>query len=675
MIATARHTGPATAILLALVLLPACASSDPDGSADASRSVQTDSPATGDTSGSVAASSTLAPSDPTTTAPPTTATPVTATPAGPVGLVGGRVGLGRMLDLAIAPDESLLVGAGYHHLWLIELPSMETTVIDLGDDVAPSVAFDPTGTHFAVGLGSGSIQLWDTVSRSLVRTLPDVHDEWANNLAFSADGTRLGSVEQRPQFITSETVVVMDVATGESVAEIDDVVASELLLDQNGGVLIGHGSKSLVAWDLASGDEVYRFDFPDDRDRPSSTDIDLDDDGSTLFVLRGRGQPLQSYDTTTWTGPVDLTEPDDAFVDSMEFDNDQLLIFEDTSATTRSTNGTLIGEPFEIVEPPIESGDSDAVALAGDTVAVLLRDGHDLVVYDLAEHQMISSTAVSSQRVESVSFDSTGEQLFLHHSDDALTWWVLSANKAQLTARVNDVSRAQFTDDGSIVAATRFSSDGPRELLDLGTGDVAIADYENRASSTFVYDADLGLYASRTENETVLYDAADGQIVQEIVAAGAPDLLALHPDGSHLAQITGTTLQMWEIETGAIVVEQSFPRLEPIVEFAAGQVWVMTGDDEGAQQLASFDLPDGAATTSIDLGNTDDVFVLSSDGRRAAVLMGNSLAHVFDTDTGEVIQEVRATSATADIAITPDGSMLAMAGTSGTALLVPLPAG
>ena len=245
-------------------------------------------------------------------------------------LLAGHVS--TVVSAAPSPDSSQLATGGYDgtvKLWDID-PGYELLTIAAHEEPAYDIAFTPDGTRLASVGFDGGAKLWDTKTGLLVQSLPlDGAPAPLSSLALSPDGNKLAAggwdgtlylaqIEaNEPDFVLPAhqgpiidlvyspdgkqvataswdgSAVIWDAATGEAIKHVSSqdpagvvLMVSGVAFSPDGAFLFyGGDANDIRQWDLASGNEVQRF----DSEGMDTYGIAVSPDGKLLAMGRQDG--------------------------------------------------------------------------------------------------------------------------------------------------------------------------------------------------------------------------------------------------------------------------------------------------------------------------------------------------------------------------------------------------
>ncbi len=657
------------AMIIVSAVLAACGGDDPDPT-----STPTAIP-----------TATNSPTPAATATPTATFTPAfTPTPVPPprANVSGQRIGLGHIYDLDLSPDGTLIVAGGAYRIWLKDTADLSSApeIIDLGTDVAADVTFSPDGSLFAAGMKSGNIQVWDTATHELLYTLAGVHERWANHLAISPDNQHIASVLQQPRSIRFEPLHVVDIASGETVFSLDEVQVRDLAFSPDGTLLAGiEASTDAVLWDAATGDEVHRTQIVDEN---GHGELAFSEDGATLFVYHDR-RVLSALDVKNPGELVDLVDDDELVltpVQHMAYAGDSIFVSGFEGSVTRfDVANSQSAESITMVDEATYGWVTGKIDTGGNVLMVFLSSGEYILLYDIEAGAEIGIMTMSAPGVAEIVTDQTGERLLVRHvvggtisnmGGNGLLWDV-SGDSPVLLDRYNSILRPRFDADGNMFGITRDENERPT-LFNLST-DETIIEGTSDFGSHYVYRPDAGLLANRhIDRGTYVYNYLTGEYVQEFATEGV-DELVMSPDAAYLAQTYELTVNVWEIDSGESVFEQTFGHLEEALILTESGFWILAGDDRENTRLLGYEFGSDTPVIDILVGRTEGDLAISPDGTIGVVAKQQALLQVYDLASGERVQELfNDFFVITDFTFTPDGEHLAIGDGSGDVTLVAL---
>jgi WD40 repeat protein len=164
-----------------------------------------------------------------------------------------RLGYGKPEEVAVAPDANS-----------VAIAMSAGVIIFRGDELlrwidpqgwATSVQFSLDGTLLAIGLKSGEIQLWDWKNERLATRLTG-HQDKINRILFSRSGLLYSAS-------TDHHIMVWNLASGKSIKDINahSKAVNDIAVTSDGQILVSCSDDRLIrVWDLASGQKLYQLD-------------------------------------------------------------------------------------------------------------------------------------------------------------------------------------------------------------------------------------------------------------------------------------------------------------------------------------------------------------------------------------------------------------------------------
>jgi WD40 repeat protein/class 3 adenylate cyclase len=544
--------------------------------------------------------------------------------------------------VAVAPDGARFVttAGGGATLWDAETLERVSTLRAGTDLFLNGVAFDPTGRRLATTGEAGHLRLWDVATGELVDDISVGEALWG--VAFDATGERVAAT------LRNGTVVVWDTATGRELQTLHgpkDLPFRSFgwsptpAFSPDGTLLAGGGwGKTGVVWDLGSGAIEAVLEGHDWE----VSDIEFSPDANVVATT-GPDGTVRLWDTATWS-------------------------------SSNTFSGTT-AEQYALAFSP-----------DGSTIATGGADG-TAVVWDLPTGEQLMRLAGHGAAIFGVAFTPDGSTLLTSSADATTRLWevTVEGEREWLTVRGPALR----------LGGVEFSPDGSTFAVPMPAAGVRI------------------------------HDTQTGKVVIELTGHGAPLWdLAFSPDGRLLAGSPGTgvpsatggarTVPVWDLASGEIVaVLDGHEKQVSAVEFdpsgerviTAGydgvlRVWrtgswndpaeelVVDGDaygleftSDGRYLVAGFGLDgylsilDGTTLENVATINAhpeyiQDVALIGND--RAISASGDATARAWDIPPLTNVHEQQAvftlrghTGGVLSVAVSPDRSLLATAGTDG----------
>ncbi len=579
---------------------------------------------------------------------------------------------GRVERAIVSPDGRYLLASGNGTAYLLDLSNNGALVHVLpGSGSGGSVhdaQFTPDGTLAATvdSDPGGSIHLWDvqTGAERWSVAIPDY-----TMISFSGDGRFLAA-------IVDSKVTVLDVGDGHVVSQYDIPNASE--------VVFGSGMTAYVAaiggdslWDLGSGAHL--------RDLPGSgqdiKDAAFSPDG-TLLATTPQDKTIRIWDVATGqllrtlTGHTEIVftpafSPDGTRLLSGSLDGSVRLwdvASGDLLRTFVGHTGSVYSSAFTPDGRYGVSGGKDGTVRFWDVQAPLERD----------------TLSGPSQFIFSLAFSPDGKALFVGDGDGtAQIWDVATETVSHVLARDRYIDEAAYSPDGTSLLIG--SGDGsPTQIWDaasgteigrfMGTsGDVAGFSGDGRLMITTIAPRDAGGAPA-----IGIWDTATWRLTKVIQTGLAR--AAISPDGTRLFSYNGDTTgpngAFWDVASGTKLSTIAQPGGIERASFSPdGRTVLAVGRDDVARL---WDPASGGLVREL-RGHTNTIWngSFSADGRYVLTASADKSARMWDVHSGQQVRYFpgHASSSVSDVAISPDGSQVAVASFDGFVQLTPTDAG
>jgi WD40 repeat protein/Flp pilus assembly protein TadD len=498
------------------------------------------------------------------------------------------------------------------------------------------VAFSPDGKYVASGGADGAVRVWDAAGVKPVRTLAG-HQKQVYGVAFSPDGRRLASGGE------DGTVRVWDVTSGKE------------LISLRGHTHLVYGvAFSPDGRRLASGGG--------DNQGPGEAKVWDVREGREVFDLRGH------------TGQVNgvAFSPDGRRLASASLDG-TIRVWD---ALTGQAVGTLQGHTSGVLCVAFRP---DGRRLATGSFDYTVR------LWDADTGKTVLTLKGHTRPVRSMAFNPVGTLLASASSDgsssgEVKVWDATAADQDTVVLRGNEegCGKVVFSPAGDRLAVAPVFFDKARN----GWMSQAVRVWDTRGGQElFTLDGAIGqvdgllfspdgrhLAAPGADRTVKVWDARSGRPTFSLAGhQGVITRLAFSPDSTRLASASGDrTIKVWDVVRGQEVLtlrEQAEEALA-LAFGEGGRSLAVVGKD---CKLRLWELPGGRQTLSLAIpgdmiGHFDCRF--SPDGRRLAGSYGGQRwVKVWDVPTGrELLTTTYLPSEVTDLAISPDGDLLAFAG-------------
>ncbi len=242
----------------------------------------------------------------------------------------------------------------------------------------------------------------------------------------------------------------------------------------------------------------------------------------------------------------------------------------------------------------------------------------------------------------SVAFNASGTLLASGGRDGTAHVWALPGGREVLRiSHGSPISQVAFHPSaGLLVTAT---DDGHVRIFDVARATV-LADFKCEGKIAAVSFSPGGevIAALSTDGEVSIFDAVRQKRIRTMEGGEAGFNLAFSKDGKRLATSNGDFAFVWDVATGRQLIQATHA---PASETLTPQQWIYDA-------------------------------AISADGKLLAyAARGDSVAHVWNVETGRLVLSLKHDSAVAAVAFSGDGTKLATGAYDGTARVWELPAG
>jgi WD40 repeat protein len=470
---------------------------------------------------------------------------------------------------------------------------------------------------------------------------------------------------------------VFDVRDGHVVHQLKIDGAYEVVLAPAGLTAYVAAGGAGGLWDLASGQHIrdLAVSLPQIKDAAFSPD-------GTLLATTPQDKTIRIWDVATGRPVRTLTgHTEQVFTPAFSPDGSRLLSGSldgsvrlwdvatgDLVQTFTGHTGSVYSSAFTPDGRFGVSGGKDGTVRFWDVQAPVERDtlsGPSMWIFNLV-------------------YSPDGKQLFVGDADGtAQIWDVATQTVSHVLARDRYIDSSAFSPDGHSLL-TGPGDDSPNVLWDPTSG-AQLATLAGSRGDVAGFSADgRTMITSMTSPsgqdlpDIGLWDVATRQLIKRMDTNGGR--ASISPDGSHLFSYTGDTSgtngEAWDIASGEKLWTIEQPGgIESATFSPDGRTILAAGRDDVGRL---WDAGSGTLVREFH-GHTNTIWdaVFSADGRFVLTASADKSARLWDARTGQQVRYFpgHASSSVSGVAISPDGSQVAVASFDGSVQLTPTDAG
>lgn len=515
-----------------------------------------------------------------------------------------------------------------------------------------------SGTRIATKAGSGdTIEIRDEADGRLLGVLRG-HTAAVNSVAFDREGSRVltggGDGTARIWDVSGAEIAVLRTAKAQVRAEFGPDGKRVLTRSRADGA--GVQRDTLQTWDSASGLQLGTVADVSGRFSP---------DGARV-VTTARGTPARIWDADLKTMLVELAEsarltdatfsPDGRWVGGIPDERSEVLVWD---GATGERVARL--DPGEVKQAhgPVFSPDSQRVLAFSPRVGAWL--------WELPSGNLVARLQVPTTFA---AYNADGTQIATTSPDDTVRLW--DANTGRQLARLHglggSVGRVDYRQEGGDLLVR--SSDAPNSHWQTSSiAGVRLGPDTTLKDAAFSPDGTRILAISDDAAATpVVWDVASLKEVGRLQGAPAVDLAIFNSGGTRIATSASGEAALWDAKDGRRLAPLQ-PELSGVsaIAFSADDHVVIAGSGGGEVRTWNGETGTGIATLAGHSGEVVSV-ILSGNGQRAVTRGSDKSARLWDAKTGRQLGSWPGQEQAPEIAFSPNGRLVVVAGGGGLSL-------
>jgi len=542
--------------------------------------------------------------------------------------------------------------------------------------------------------GDYSIKLWDAASGRELRTFLG-HNGDIRVLAFSPDGKQILSASD------DRTTRIWDVGTGKETISVPGE-ASSAAFSPDGKKIVSGYTDGMILWDTVTGDKKQIL-----SGRADAVAFSLDgkqfSNGTTVWDTATGGK-IQSF-----SGSADAAafSPDGKQIITYAVDNIKLW---DIATGQKIRELSAILPPKRTIKSDSVSATVSSIAFSPDCGKILFGCGLDggdnisvlglLSLCDTVTGREIRAFSGYNAGIQSAAYSPDGKQIISGSIDNTIKLW--DADTGRLirifSGHTFEITSVAFSPDGKQVVSCagiglenlNYSVDSMIKLWDVASGR-EIKSFRGGGTNSIVFSPDgkriisSAQWSTQMGNGLQLQDVASGKVVKTFSSIAQPSSngasVSFSPDGKRIMSADGSTITVWEIDTGNIIVTiwnlygkyrignnlyaNGYINFYSAA-FSPDGKWIIAGSSDG--RISLYDVSTGDEIRKFP-GHDIAVYsvAFSPDGKQVISGSGDQTVKLWDTATGRLIRTFPQFGGPVhSVSFSPDGKRILSGSLDGT---------
>lgn len=498
-------------------------------------------------------------------------------------------------DVALSPGEKTFAVAGSDSvISLYSIPQLELTG-ELKGHRSPvsTIAFSSDGAMVASGGRDHAVILWDVEAGNMVWRNDTSFSRGIYQVRFNHDNTIIGVVSWELE--GGEVlgfVKLLDARTGMELRKIvtePHPAAGVVFVDHGKTVVVSCWGEIVFAFDMATGEGVWKYDLSNPEEYNAFHSIDVSPDGASILLGSAdhRVHVLRSSDGEL----LHRIEP-----------------WQGHSKTVKAVKYTADGRYF---------------ATAGDDQTILVWDTSYSKKYALIGHD---------KTVTGLCWSNDGSKLFSVSQDGTIRLWEVR-NLFEVQYEVCDFGpwQAPLTADRKYFAAA--CSDKNLSLYEIRTGRLLVKLGDQSALCGYMSGDNRYLVTSSFDGVVRLWDVSRGTEEKIFEGhSGRVDGIAYMNSTGSILSVGDTTLRVWSTSTGKLVQQVHLPKQPFRVVLGPDERTTFVGCRDGT--IWAYNTGDWRPQQTYLAANGLKEMTISRDGSLLAVFSGLNI-EIWNTGSGK----------------------------------------